>query len=956
MAPVDLRLRAIIDSKQISDLPKVVLAANDAINRAAQKQAKDDADAREAIRRKCYDNLALMQRRSVALDESTQAKRAADADKMWQGLLAKQEKAQQERIALQGGSIATEEGLQAKRAADAERAEAYKISLQRNSLVLEEKIERQRAAAMEQNSRNSLQITQSREAATLRIERQAAQAESSLVLDKFERRIAVERTKHQQILADLKGNDTAQEAEIRRHNAVVSRMQMDKANLPNTPFQQLLGGVSRGAGFQDGIAGMAGMAGMAIGATVAFSTLKDAIGGSMDAALQLQSIKQALDFTSGSAKAGAEQFEFLRSESMRLGLNLKEVAPDFTLLAAAAMHTKMEGKGVQDLFRGISEANVTLHLTSQQTAGALNAFQQMLSKGKVQAQEMNLQLGNALPGSLQLAADAMNLTKTQFIKMMSEGKIVAEDFLPKMADQLHKTFGESAVKASENARQSMQKFNNIIFAGASAVGGVFVEALGGAEKALMSFGSQLAELWKKDPATESAKMGRDQVTAAKRIANQIEMVEIEAIKSRFMHGRTTTMQEMAAMNVAIEAYRKKLATDAIPKKAVHQDTDDQIANQVKLQKELERARAEAIQDDTARALKLEEIRYDEEKAKLLGSQKEKEIAESTHLINVSHIRADAAAKAAQEQERESAERRQKLRDDEKKQQEFLVSSNMAAREKLQQLKKQNSVTQVKDKDNGSRIDDLKEERNAEIAIAKEKYADTEYYNKIILQINQQYADKNKALAKDVAEEAAKRDQKANDQKLAATGQLFGGIAALSATANLKDRQNRLKWKAAAEVEAGVNLLRAEMQVLADPATSNPYVKIASMAGIGLVGAATMLKIKDQQFYTGGYTGAGDPHQIAGLVHKDEYVVPHHELARAGGPSGLENMLQGGSKGGGSGGGVTHTGDVIIQLTVPAGTSQAQAQELGGAAALGYRDKLKEWKRMEKDATYYGVTA
>jgi hypothetical protein len=75
----------------------------------------------------------------------------------------------------------------------------------------------------------------------LAIEKKAALAEAALVKDKFDRRISVENAGHKITLDKLRDSTRAQEAEIRRHSAVVNRLQMDKANFPNTPFQQLLG-------------------------------------------------------------------------------------------------------------------------------------------------------------------------------------------------------------------------------------------------------------------------------------------------------------------------------------------------------------------------------------------------------------------------------------------------------------------------------------------------------------------------------------------------------------------------------------------------------------------------------------------------------------------------------------------------------------------------------------------
>lgn len=65
--------------------------------------------------------------------------------------------------------------------------------------------------------------------------------------------------------------------------------------------------------------------------------------------------------------------------------------------------------------------------------GAFLALGQMISKGKVQAEELRGQLGERLPGAFQLAAKAMNMTTAELDKFMADGKLTAEELLPKLA-------------------------------------------------------------------------------------------------------------------------------------------------------------------------------------------------------------------------------------------------------------------------------------------------------------------------------------------------------------------------------------------------------------------------------------------------------------------------------------------------------------------------------------------
>ena len=265
-----------------------------------------------------------------------------------------------------------------------------RIRLQRASIALMEKQASEAASASMRAGENALRASRSQADAALKIQRQAAIAESALVLDKFDRMIAKEKQIHAFRLADLKGNDAAMEAEIRRHNAVVGRISMDRANFPNTPFQKLLGHLG-GIGKADDLSGISvalkgagselmSMAGPLAAGAVGFYTLTNAIRSSVDIANQMNVITRGLKFAAGGAAAGAEEFHFLEQEANRLGFSLLDSASGFTQLSAAAKGTTLEGKGAKAIFSGISEAAVALGLSSDQTSGALLAIQQMISK------------------------------------------------------------------------------------------------------------------------------------------------------------------------------------------------------------------------------------------------------------------------------------------------------------------------------------------------------------------------------------------------------------------------------------------------------------------------------------------------------------------------------------------------------------------------------------------------
>lgn len=150
----------------------------------------------------------------------------------------------------------------------------------------------------------------------------------------------------------------------------------------------------------------------------------------------------------GAARAGQE-LDYVRELSNRLGLELNTTAASYAKLMAAARGTSMEGRGVRDMFESVAKSASVMGLDVGETEGVLRALEQMLSKGKVQAEELRGQLGDRLPGAFQIAARAMGVTTAQLSDMLEKGEVIATDFLPRFARQLDQEMGEGADKAAD---------------------------------------------------------------------------------------------------------------------------------------------------------------------------------------------------------------------------------------------------------------------------------------------------------------------------------------------------------------------------------------------------------------------------------------------------------------------------------------------------------------------------
>lgn len=172
-----------------------------------------------------------------------------------------------------------------------------------------------------------------------------------------------------------------------------------------------------------------------------------------DAQVEAQKLAATLNFSSN-GRAG-EELDYLRNITRQLGVDFGTASTAYAKFAAAAKGTGLSTDTIRATFEGISKASSQLGLSADETQGALLALSQMISKGSVQAEELRGQLGERLPGAFNLAAKAMGVTTAELGKMLEAGQVTANDFLPKFAAELNKTYS-----ATDNLVAGINRLNS----------------------------------------------------------------------------------------------------------------------------------------------------------------------------------------------------------------------------------------------------------------------------------------------------------------------------------------------------------------------------------------------------------------------------------------------------------------------------------------------------------------
>ncbi|EEW3214699.1 phage tail tape measure protein, partial [Escherichia coli] len=153
----------------------------------------------------------------------------------------------------------------------------------------------------------------------------------------------------------------------------------------------------------------------------------------MNAGLKRDSAQRAAKFVLGDKASEAETF--IRGLADKTGLNISEGLSSYAKFAAGAQGS-MSQEQTQELFGNATAMSRLMGLSNDELNGILRAFEQMASKGKIQAEELRGQLGDRMAGAFKLFAEALGMTATELDKAMKDGKILSSDTLPKVAKQM----------------------------------------------------------------------------------------------------------------------------------------------------------------------------------------------------------------------------------------------------------------------------------------------------------------------------------------------------------------------------------------------------------------------------------------------------------------------------------------------------------------------------------------
>ena len=162
---------------------------------------------------------------------------------------------------------------------------------------------------------------------------------------------------------------------------------------------------------------------------------------------------QTLKNVTGDSYEYSKALQFVNGQSKRYNQELISLTGNYARFYAAARGSNMNLKDTQNVFDALTQSSTYFNLSADETSGVMLAVTQMMSKGKITAEELRGQLGERLPGAIQIMARALSVTTGELDAMMKKGQLVASEVLPLFGQQLKietMNFNPNSIEGSIN--------------------------------------------------------------------------------------------------------------------------------------------------------------------------------------------------------------------------------------------------------------------------------------------------------------------------------------------------------------------------------------------------------------------------------------------------------------------------------------------------------------------------
>lgn len=161
----------------------------------------------------------------------------------------------------------------------------------------------------------------------------------------------------------------------------------------------------------------------------------------IDAVNNVETLRRSLTLLLGDSKAAEKQIQFLRDAANTAGLSVGTLSKDFVNFTAALQTSGISLERQRDVFAAVTNAAGQLGISTDRVGLILQAFAQTANKGKVTLEELQGQLGESLPGALDIVSKGLGVTKDRLLELVKSG-IDADTFFAAFIRGSKQAFGD----------------------------------------------------------------------------------------------------------------------------------------------------------------------------------------------------------------------------------------------------------------------------------------------------------------------------------------------------------------------------------------------------------------------------------------------------------------------------------------------------------------------------------
>jgi lambda family phage tail tape measure protein len=181
----------------------------------------------------------------------------------------------------------------------------------------------------------------------------------------------------------------------------------------------------------------------------------------------------------------SQKLQFARQVSADYSVGLQATIEGYAKVTAAASANGLTLKETETIYKGLLASGVAFGASQDDLKSIITATTQILSKGKISAEELSGQLGERIPGAVAKFAQATGRPLAQLTKDLQDGKVKISDFVKFAKGQLNdydaaaKLIGASPEKAGERLNLALTRMAETYGTFFQSVGAGFQDLLTG---------------------------------------------------------------------------------------------------------------------------------------------------------------------------------------------------------------------------------------------------------------------------------------------------------------------------------------------------------------------------------------------------------------------------------------------------------------------------------------------